>query len=47
MLEKFLRDFLDYRRITKFADKSIESYRIRLREFNKYLKTTPAKSIKI
>jgi integrase/recombinase XerC len=46
MLEKFIRDFLDYIRITKFADKSIESYRIRLREFNEYVKTTPAKTIK-
>ncbi len=46
MLEKFIRDFLDYSRITKFADKSIESYRTRLREFNEYVKTTPAKTIK-
>ena len=45
MLEKFIRDFLDYSRITKFADKSIESYRIRLKEFKEYIDTTGAKSI--
>lgn len=46
MLEKLIKDFLEYVKITKFADKSIESYKTRLKEFEEYIQQTSANDIK-
>ena len=46
MLEVVIGDFVDYCKISDFADKSIETLRIRLIEFNEFLKTTSVPSIK-
>ena len=46
MLEVVIGDFVDYCKISDFADKSIETLRIRLNEFNEFLKTTSVPSIK-
>jgi len=46
MLEVVIGDFIDYCKISDFADKSIETLRIRLIEFNEFLKTTSVPSIK-
>ena len=45
MLEVVIGDFVDYCKISDFADKSKETLRIRLSEFNEFLKTTSATSI--
>ena len=46
MLEKLIKDFLEYVKITKFADKSIKSYKARLKEFEDYIQQTSANDIK-
>lgn len=46
MLEKLLREFLDACKVSNFADKSIESLRLRVKEFNRYLESTSAESIR-
>ena len=46
MLEVVIEEFIDYCKISDFADKSIETLRIRLNEFNEFLKTTSVPSIK-
>jgi integrase/recombinase XerC len=46
MLEVMIGDFVDYCKISDFADKSKETLRIRLIEFNEFLKTTSSTSIK-
>ncbi len=46
MLEVLIRDFIDYCKISDFADKSIETLRIRLNEFNRYIEPTSANSIR-
>jgi len=45
MLEVVIGEFIDYCKISDFADKSIETLKIRLNEFNEFLKTTSATSI--
>jgi len=45
MLEVEIGDFIDYCNISDFADKSKETLRIRLNEFNEFLKTTSTTSI--
>ena len=45
MLEVMIGDFVDYCKISDFADKSKETLTIRLSEFNEFLKTTSATSI--
>jgi integrase/recombinase XerC len=46
MLERMIKEFLEYVKITKFADKSIESYKTRLKEFEEYIQQTSANDIK-
>jgi len=46
MLEVLLRDFLDYCKVSNFADKSIEILILRLNEFKQYLEPTSANSIR-
>jgi len=46
MLKTEIEHFLKYCKISDFADKSIETLRIRLNEFNEFLKTTSVPSIK-
>ena len=45
MLKAEIEHFLTYCKISDFADKSKETFRIRLNEFNEFLKTTSATSI--
>ena len=45
MLERLIREFLDYSKITNFADKSKESLRTRLKEFKDYIQQTSANNI--
>lgn len=46
MLEKLIKEFLEYVKITNFRDKSIESYKARLKEFEKYIQQTSVNDIK-
>jgi len=46
MLEVVIGEFIDYCKISDFADKSIETLKIRLNEFNEFLKNTSSTSIK-
>jgi integrase/recombinase XerC len=46
MLEKYIREFLDYSKIANFADKSNESLRLRLKEFKEYVEQTSINNIK-
>ena len=46
MLDEEIRHFLKCCKISDFASKSIETFTIRLNEFNEFLKTTTAASIK-
>ena len=45
MLEVEIEDFINYCNISDFADKSKETLRIRLNEFNEFLKTTTVTSL--
>ena len=38
MLEVVIGDFIDYCKISDFADKSIETLKLRVNEFNDYIK---------
>ena len=46
MLNEEMRHFLEYCKVSDFSGKSIETFTIRLNEFNEFLKTTTAASIK-
>lgn len=46
MLEEIIRGFIDYCRISNFADKSIESLKARLNEFKEYIQSTSANEVK-
>ena len=46
MLEKLTREFLDACKISNFTDKSIETLKLRVKEFNSYLEPTSADSIR-
>ncbi|MDL1978744.1 MAG: hypothetical protein LWX52_11725 [Deltaproteobacteria bacterium] len=46
MLEEQINDFIRYCKVSGFRDKSIESLSIRLKEFNKFLKTARLRKIK-
>lgn len=46
MLEKYIREFLEYSKIANFADKSNESLRLRLKEFKEYVAEISVKEIK-
>jgi site-specific recombinase XerD len=46
MLEEQINDFIRYCKVSGFRDKSIESLSIRLKEFNKFLKTARLRKVK-
>jgi integrase/recombinase XerC len=46
MLEKMIREFLEYSKIANFANKSNESLKTRLKEFNRYIQQTSANNVK-
>ena len=45
MIESEMKHFLKYCKLSDFADKSIETFTIRLNEFNRFLKNTNVSSI--
>lgn len=46
MLGEIIRGFINYCKISKFADKSIESLKTRLTEFNEYIEQTSANNLR-
>ncbi len=45
MLETKIEHFIDYCKVSNFATRSIQSLKVRLNEFNRFINRVPAESV--
>jgi len=45
MLHNYIEQFLHYCQVSNFTPKSIEAFRLRLRQFNRYCQTIAAQAV--